>query len=169
MTAEGDIGVDVDVLIEDSAWRRFLPDLEDHCRRAVDAALAGRIDRTRCEVSILLTDDAHMTALNRQFRQRATPTNVLSFPAGPTPAAASATRYLGDIALARQTVASEAAAQGKTVADHLSHLVVHGTLHLLGLDHQTDADAERMEALEIGVLKNLGINDPYETLGNPRD
>lgn len=163
MTKEGDIGVDIAVAIDEPSWRDTLPNPEDCCRRSVIAALAGRIDDEMSEVSVLLTNDAHMTRLNRQYRQRASSTNVLSFPADRSAAPTGEARLLGDVVLAHETVVAEAAAQGKSVADHVAHLLIHGTLHLLGLDHQSDADAEHMEALEVGVLKGLGIGDPYET------
>ncbi len=165
MTKEGDIGVevDIDVAIDDPGWRNTLPNPEYHCRRAVLAALAGRLDHETCEVSVLLTNDAHMTRLNGKYRQRDSSTNVLSFPADLSLARAAEKRLLGDIVLARETVMAEATAQGKPVADHVAHLLIHGALHLLGLDHQADADAEHMEALETGVLEGLGIGDPYQT------
>src|SRR5262249_22503444 len=94
--------------------------------------------------------------LNARDRRQDKPTNVLSYPSGER-------AFLGDVVLARQVVWREAHAQGKTPADHVAHLVVHGTLHLLGYDHETgEADAERMEALERRILKGLGIADPYE-------
>ncbi|HEX7970330.1 MAG TPA: rRNA maturation RNase YbeY, partial [Stellaceae bacterium] len=100
-------------------------------------------------------------ALNRQWRGKDVPTNVLSFPAlGATPPP-GAPRLLGDVVLAFETVAAEAAAQDKPLADHLRHLVIHGVLHLLGFDHESDADAQRMEASEIAILAGLGVPDPY--------
>ena len=97
-----------------------------------------------------------MQALNKRDRKKDKPTNVLSYPSGEK-------KFLGDVVLARQTVWREAKVQKKTPADHVAHLVVHGTLHLLGHDHETsDASAERMEALERRILKRLGIADPYE-------
>ncbi|MCE3289269.1 MAG: ybeY [Caulobacter sp.] len=105
---------------------------------------------------VLLTSDAAVAALNQQFRHKPGPTNVLSFPAPANPE-----NLLGDIALAYGVCASEAAEQGKTLADHLSHLTVHGVLHLAGYDHQTDDEAEAMENLERRVLAALGVSDPY--------
>lgn len=113
------------------------------------------------EVSLLFTDDGQVQELNRDYRQQDKPTNVLSFAAqeggGP------ATPMLGDIVLARQTIEREAAEQEKSREDHLTHLIVHGFLHLLGYDHETDGEAEIMENLETRVLANLGIADPYAT------
>ena len=142
---------DIEVEVEDPAWNA-VPEVEALVRRA---ALAARPDGG---VVVLLTDDASVAELNQQFRHKAGPTNVLSFPAPENPE-----NLLGDIALAYGVCAREAAEQGKTLADHLSHLTVHGVLHLAGYDHQTDDEAEAMEELERRVLAALGISDPYAT------
>jgi probable rRNA maturation factor len=140
------------------------------CRRAAGAALARVPIRrwlARAEVSILLADDATVRRLNAAYRGQDRATDVLSFPAfddipeaapghlaaGPVP--------LGDIVLALETVRAEAATAGLPLSDHVSHLVVHGCLHLLGYDHQDGADALRMEGLERSILARLGIADPY--------
>ena len=118
-------------------------------------------------LSVLLADDARVQALNRDFRGKYKPTNVLSFPAeaddfaAQMAAAAGEPAPLGDLAFAWETLAREAEAEGKTVADHLRHLVVHGVLHLMGMDHETDDDAARMESREIAILATLGVPDPY--------
>ena len=130
-------------------------------RRAAAAALRLAAPRGRVELSVLLTDDARMRTLNRQYRGLDRPTNVLAFAA--EAAAASAPRLLGDVAVAYETAAAEAVAADLALADHLSHLVVHGTLHLLGYDHTDNADAEAMEALERRILDGLAIADPYAT------
>lgn len=108
-------------------------------------------------VSVALSSDAEVALLNGQFRGKAKPTNVLSFPAGhgATPG------FLGDIVLAAETVRREAADEATSIEHHIQHLVVHGVLHLLGFDHEDAAGAERMEALEISILAELGIADPY--------
>ena len=112
------------------------------------------------EVSILLTDDAAVQVLNRDWRGVDKPTNVLSFPAeGISPPGAPA--LLGDVALAFETVAREAAAQGKPIEHHTRHLLVHGVLHLLGYDHVREEDAERMEERERKILARFGVSDPY--------
>ncbi len=100
--------------------------------------------------------------LNRDHRGKDKPTNVLSFPIGNAGGVDAAPTMLGDVVLACETVMAEAAAQGKSVADHLRHLVVHGVLHLTGHDHEDDAEAERMERLETRVLADLGVGDPYQ-------
>ncbi len=112
------------------------------------------------ELSILLTGDAGMRALNRDWRGQDKPTNVLSFPAAP-PDRIAASPALGDIALAYETLAREASEQGKTFDAHLAHLVIHGLYHLLGDDHETDAEAEAMEARETAALARLGLANPY--------
>ena len=113
-------------------------------------------------ISLLLTDDARIQVLNRIWRDKDKPTNVLSFPSGLDEEAGDDRPLLvGDIVIARETVVAEAAAEGKTVEVHLRHLLVHGFLHLLGYDHEIDGEAETMEALETEILAELGIADPY--------
>ena len=152
--------------MEDEAWRE-LGHVEALVMAAGDAALAGMTSATpppkpspsrgkAVDLTILLTDDIAVQDLNARFRGKDAATNVLSFPALPT-----AAPHLGDIALAHGVCAAEAVAQGKPLADHLSHLVVHGVLHLLGYDHQAEASAETMEAMERDILSTLGIPDPY--------
>jgi probable rRNA maturation factor len=114
------------------------------------------------ELSLVFTDDAKMRALNAGWRGKDKPTNVLSFPASPAAAPGAALPpMLGDIVLAAETVFGEAALDGKPVEHHLSHLIVHGLLHLLGYDHETDGQAEAMEAVERRALARLAIPDPY--------
>jgi len=116
------------------------------------------------EVGALLCDDARMSELNSQFRGKPAPTNVLSFPSdgGTAPQAGSAAP--GEIAIAFETVRDEAIRDGKTFGDHITHLWVHGLLHLMGFDHETDADAEVMEGTETRLLAKLGIADPYASM-----
>jgi probable rRNA maturation factor len=115
------------------------------------------------ELTIVLTDDETVQRLNRQYRGIDKPTNVLSFGRtnGGSEPVAGAPAILGDVVLARQTVAAEAASQGKRIANHAAHLVVHGVLHLLGYDHQAAREAHLMEAIEIQVLAELGVANPY--------
>jgi probable rRNA maturation factor len=153
----------VDVLIESSAWQA-LPDAEDIVRHAIAFAAASEpmTNYRGAELSVMLCDDQTIAGLNARWRGHEQPTNVLSFPAPPLPGAAPDERVpLGDIAIAYETVAREASEQGKPVADHLSHLVVHGFLHLLGYDHHMDGEAERMERLERDILARIGVADPY--------
>jgi probable rRNA maturation factor len=144
----------IEVEVEADAWLAALPDAVARTVAAAKAALF-QVD-TIGEVTILLADDAALQELNGQFREQDKPTNVLSFPAMPEIAP-----HLGDVALAYETCAREAAEQGKSLGDHLAHLVAHGVLHLLGWDHQTDAEASEMEDLERTVLATLGVSDPY--------
>lgn len=148
---------DIDILVEAEGWE-CIGDLEAIIRRAAGAALAAG-GKGAGSISLLLCDDAAIQRLNASFRGKDKPTNVLSFPAPVMPGDLAPS--LGDIALAYETCAREAEVEGKTIADHLAHLVIHGTLHLLGYDHETDSEAEAMEALEIRVLAGLGIDDPY--------
>ncbi len=144
-------------------WREHLPEIELLVGDAARAALAAEAaPEAGGELSLVLGDDALVQALNGRWRGRDAPTNVLSFSAAEASAPPDAPRLLGDVVLAFETVAREAAAQGKPLADHLRHLVVHGVLHLRGFDHEEEDAARRMEALEIAVLAGLGVANPYE-------
>lgn len=147
----------VEIAIAAPAWRQ-VPQVEPLVARCVDAALAAN-PAAAGEISISLMDDAAIRALNAAYRGKDYATNVLSFP--PPPALPGGPVLLGDIAVAYETTEREAAAEGKTITDHLAHLIVHGVLHLLGHDHETDAEASAMEAMERSVLAGLGIADPY--------
>ncbi|UNF38980.1 rRNA maturation RNase YbeY [Bartonella krasnovii] len=116
------------------------------------------------EISLLFTDDEHMAQINAQWRGKNKSTNVLSFPAFPIKAGDPPGPMLGDIIIARETVVLEAEKQGKTFQDHLTHMIVHGILHLLGYDHETDDEAHQMEMLEREILQKLSIRDPYAEL-----
>lgn len=148
----------IEVEIEDPAWIAAIPDAEAIAIRAGEAALnaVAPTDLDEPVIVLLLTDDAVVAGLNQRFRDKAGPTNVLSFPAPPNPE-----RQIGDIAVAFGVCAYEAALQGKSLEHHLMHLTVHGVLHLLGYDHETDDEAEAMEALERSILETLGVSDPY--------
>jgi probable rRNA maturation factor len=141
----------------------------------VASALPDFVDlpANKATATVLLSNDAHVQALNRQWRGLDKPTNVLSFPAAPPPAQARrAALHLGDIVLAEETVAREADAMQISRNDHFTHLVLHGMLHLLGHDHETDDEAEAMEAIETRILATFGIADPYgdsEPLGAGAD
>ena len=142
----------IEIEVEDAAWSAALPDVEAVVLRAATAAL-GAVEG---DLVVLLSDDAGVQDLNQRFRDKDRPTNVLSFPA-----AESAFPHLGDVVLGFAYCAAEADAQGKSLSDHLSHLVVHGVLHLLGRDHEDDAEAEEMEAEEREILAGIGVADPY--------
>jgi probable rRNA maturation factor len=147
----------IDVILEDGVWDSSA---EATVRRALtEAAIAIGADFKDRVVAVLLTDDASIRRLNAQWRHIDKPTNVLSFP--PASGQQGAVTSLGDIAIAYETTAREAAEEGKPFADHLSHLALHGFLHLLGYDHGNDTAAEEMEALERAILQRLGVPDPY--------
>ena len=146
-----------------AGWKAARPDVAKLARQAARAGLraAGwQPGPAGAELSLMLTDDAEVRQLNARWRGKDKPTNVLSFPGGDPV-------LLGDVVLALETVKREAAEQGKRFGDHLSHLVVHGVLHLIGYDHVKTRDAAAMEALERRVLAGLGIADPY-ALGSRR-
>lgn len=169
----------VDVLVEADGWVDALAGADPGAlvcmaaARALEGALAEAgeprpFDPAVAELAVLLADDGAIRALNRDHRGHDRPTNVLSFPLVDAPLRPGARRIpgqpllLGDVALALETVVAEARASGIPTAHHVSHLVVHGILHLLGHDHETEADAVRMEALEAAILARLGIPDPYQ-------
>lgn len=158
---DSDSSQSIPVTIEADSWSSVVTDPEAVCREAVRAVLARLCPGAApAEVSIMLADDETVRALNRDYRGKDKPTNVLSFPAGPH-LPGEGPGMLGDIAVALETVCREAERDGKTPADHLRHLVVHGTLHLLGHDHEETGEAEEMEALETEILAALGVADPY--------
>ena len=154
--------VAIDILIEAGDWPGET-ELVAMARRAVDGTLAeiGAASSTRSELSVVFTDDAHIRALNSGWRGKDKPTNVLSFPAFPASPGKPLPPMLGDVVLASETVAAEALNEGKPLADHMTHLIVHGILHLIGYDHETDAEAEMMERAERRILAGLAIPDPY--------
>ena len=157
---DGNVPVDIDISIEAGNW----PD-EASLTRLVDRAVKAAIAETgvagRSELSLVFTDDAHIQVLNAGWRGKDKPTNVLSFPAFPFAQGGPLPPMLGDIVLAAETVAHEAVLEDKPVENHITHLVIHGLLHLLGHDHETEAEAEAMEAVERAALARLAIPDPY--------
>ena len=151
--------ISVDLLVESPLWEAHT-NAANVIRRAI--AETATVTSTRGgEIAIVLSDDSTISTLNRNWRGVDAPTNVLSFPARQAPAST----LLGDIVLAYETIAREAAAERKAFEHHLGHLAVHGFLHLLGHDHETDAEAAAMEGLEREILARLGIPDPYAACG----
>jgi probable rRNA maturation factor len=159
------VTIDIAVDIQCPAWSQALPDAEARCGRFAATALeAVDLPEGVVELSIVLADNAMVQGLNRDWRGKDEPTNVLSFAAlddEDAPVVEGAPLLLGDVILAYETCADEARDQGKPLADHFGHLVVHGVLHLLGYDHMDDEEAAEMESLETTLLAALGIPDPY--------
>ncbi|MEO8245402.1 MAG: rRNA maturation RNase YbeY [bacterium] len=163
----------VDCVIEDERWEAL--GLEPLAWRAAQATLADLgLPEVGFTVALMGCDDGRIAKLNAAFRSKPTPTNVLSWPGEdlaaeneggmpdlPDPGEADDPESLGDIAIAYDTCAREAAEAGKTMTDHVTHLIVHGLLHCLGYDHIRDGDATLMEATEVRILATLGISDPY--------
>lgn len=155
------VPVTADILVTADGWQAE-PDAEVLVQRAIEAAARQAIASAEvAEVAIVLTDDSGIRTLNRDWRGIDKPTNVLSFPAAQAPAGGTQPRMLGDIAIAYETTRREADNENKPFAHHLSHLAVHGFLHLVGHDHETDDEAETMEGLERTILASLGVPDPY--------
>lgn len=158
----------IETVYEDERWEKR--DLAPLAHRAATAALDHlKLDPTLYEISLLACDDARIAVLNQDFRGKPTPTNVLSWPSqdrAPSTAGGIPQQpergELGDIAIAYEICAREAADQGIPFSDHVTHLIVHGVLHLLGYDHENDADATLMESLETSILAEMGIKDPYK-------
>jgi probable rRNA maturation factor len=153
----------VEVAAPCASWRRECAEAAALAEAAARLALRRAEAPAAAVVDIALADDAKQRELNRIWRGKDAPTNVLAFPAA-DPAMAlprGAPLLLGDVVLAFETVRREAVEQDKPFADHLRHLVVHGVLHLLGFDHETAADAAAMEAREIAILAELGVPNPY--------
>jgi probable rRNA maturation factor len=149
----------IEIVVEDRAWPRLAKDFRSQIRRAAKLALFhDRAEPLRSELTLLLTSDERVRTLNRQYRGKDNPTNVLSFPA-------AGGAYLGDIAIAYGVTVHEAKAVGKPPLHHVLHLAVHGVLHLLGYDHDTPKEAEAMESLETDILARMGVPDPYRRRG----
>ena len=153
--------VEIDILIEAGDWPAET-DLLALARRAIAAVFAETsTEAPATELSLVFTDDASIRALNAGWRDKDKPTNVLSFPAFPPKLGGALPPMLGDIVLASETISREAALEEKPFEHHLTHLITHGLLHLLGHDHETEADAEAMELVERRALARLAIPDPY--------
>jgi len=155
--------VEAEIVVEAEGWPP-----EDELAALVDGALAAGARRADVgepvSLAVAFADDARVKDLNRDFRGKDKPTNVLSFPAPPEAGEPGGPRFLGDVVIARETVAAEAAALALPPGAHLTHLVVHGFLHLLGYDHEDDGMAEEMESLETAILADLGLPDPHSPI-----
>ncbi len=160
----------VEVSEKADGWRSVLVDAAEIVRRAATSAWqahdGARLAPAGAEVSIVLADDRLARQLNRDYRGKDRPTNVLSFASGDR-GGRDRVQLLGDVVLALETIVLEAAGQSKPLGDHVSHLVVHGMLHLLGYDHRTESDAVEMETLEVRILAGLGIGNPYRLMEAP--
>lgn len=153
--------IDIDILIEDPRWQDAIPEHENIVHKCADNTifLKGEV----IELSVVLTNDAHITKLNKEYRNKNKPTNVISFPLqnweepDEIPILS-----LGDVIVSLDTIEIEAKEQSKSLQDHFTHLLVHGVLHLLGHDHEIEEEAVIMESLEIKILNGMGIKNPYE-------
>ena len=157
------VDIIVDIIHESVLWRSIV-DAEAVIRRSIEAAISvARIPLLPgTELSVVLADNAEIQKLNQRWRKKDKPTNVLSFPARSSGDVASPP-LLGDIIFAYETLTMEADDLGMPIGHHLAHLTVHGFLHLFGYDHQEESDAKKMEALEVSILKHLGIANPYSS------
>lgn len=159
--------LDIQIAIEADGWpeEAKLEAVSSHVLEAASAFLKVEekqpFPATPPEVSLVFSDDAQVQAINAEWRGQDKPTNVLSFPAFPLVPGGKPGPMLGDIIIARETVEREAADLDKSFDDHLTHLMVHGFLHLFGYDHMDSEEAERMESIETRILVSLGLSDPY--------
>ncbi len=157
--------LEIDVSIESEHWNGAIVDIEQYTHGVVASALSGFLDKTEhADISIVLADDSFVQNLNKIYRHKDRPTNVLSFPQTELDEIKNGMPMcsLGDIIIAFETIKRESQEQKKTIQHHFTHMLVHGCLHLLHFDHETDEDAEVMERREIEILKTLGIKNPYE-------
>lgn len=152
-----DLSLEDEVSIDETA---FLVRVVNILTEAIE--MAGLKFPENAELSLVLAGDNTLKSLNSEWRQKNQPTNVLSFPGNDIKPGETAGIMLGDIVISLETAAREATLENKTFEDHLSHLVVHGFLHLFGYDHETDKEASQMESLETRILNELGIDDPYD-------
>lgn len=166
--------IEADYRIADERWFKILPDLQalsDHALAHAITHLKKHTEATKTrptsEISVLFTDDAELKTLNARWRAKDKPTDVLSFPATQMPIpdqeSQNSPQYLGDIALGYETCINDAQKLSRAPAQHISHLIIHGFLHLLGYDHEEPSEADQMEALEIEILAGLGWPNPYQT------
>ncbi len=156
--------ITIDITIKDERWNIAIGDIETIINKAINFCHCEKARATKqsTEISIVLANDPFIQDLNKTYRDKDTPTNVLSFPAS-EPDEQTPFSTLGDIILSYDTIACEAQEQSKSFPDHFAHMLVHGCLHLLHFDHDNDKAAEEMEKLEITLLAHLGIKNPYES------
>ncbi|MBT5780646.1 MAG: rRNA maturation RNase YbeY [Rhodospirillaceae bacterium] len=157
--------MEIGITIRHTAWRTALPEARRVTRKAALAALALASEPPANELAIVLADDALVRALNKDYRGIDKATNVLAFRYADGETAPAPGEALGDVVVALETARREAETAGRSLHEHLSHLVIHGVLHLLGYDHANDPDAETMENLEIQALAGIGITNPYMPAG----
>ncbi len=153
----------IDVNIEDKRWLKYEPKISSKAKQIIKIALSeskAKINSCQIEISLLLTNDKHIQVLNKQYRSKDKPTNVLSFPIDSVDSTQEVI-CLGDIIVSLETITDEALQQNKDFMNHFSHMLVHGVLHLLGYDHIKPKDAIKMESLEIDILQIMGISNPY--------
>ncbi|ATP11859.1 endoribonuclease YbeY [Bartonella henselae] len=156
--------ITIDILVESDGWNdeKMLYNITEKALKTIMHHLS--LENVVSEISLLFTDDKHMAQINAQWRGKNKSTNVLSFPAFPLKVGDSPGPMLGDIIIARETVVLEAENEAKSFQDHLTHMIVHGILHLLGYNHETNEEASHMEELERKILQKLSIKDPYAEL-----
>ncbi len=156
---------DIDIDVRDRRWCEEIPSVEQDTHSLIKRILETQLGNTEhIEISIVLSHDSFVQDLNKQYREKDKPTNVLSFPQTELEEIEEASPFvcLGDIIIAFETIKEEATEQNKATKDHYTHMLVHGCLHLLHYDHETDEEAQKMENLEIEILNDLGIKNPYE-------
>lgn len=153
--------IDLDIVVEDPRWSDTLMNAQALAEKAVDAGYKQAGFSETASICVLLADDAQVQVLNRDYRGKDSPTNVLSFPSSEMPAIPGEPRALGDIALAYETLVREADEADRSLTDHFLHLIIHASLHLIGYTHNAEQEAESMEALEIAALAGLGVSNPY--------
>lgn len=159
--------IDIDIIIEDTRWTEILPDAEALAREVINLAIEKLDNPNPGEASLVLSNNAEVQILNRDYRGKDKPTNVLSFASeddSHMPDIPGMPKLYGDIIVALETLQSEAIDQQKQLKDHYRHLCLHGFLHLMGYDHIEDEEAEEMEALEAEILATAGITDPYQAV-----
>ncbi|KEC55739.1 rRNA maturation RNase YbeY [Bartonella koehlerae] len=156
--------ITIDIIVESAGWNdeKMLYNITEKALKTTMHHFS--LENIVSEISLLFTDDKHMAQINAQWRGKNKSTNVLSFPAFPLKVGDPPGPMLGDIIIARETVILEAKNEAKSFQDHLTHMIVHGILHLLGYNHETNEEAHHMEELERKILQKLSIKDPYAEL-----